>query len=113
MSRVETVTIATNELERLTSQAAKYRIEAEELRARVATLEAQRAEARWRVMEELAGAFHSDATMAEEGAAFQGGPLDGASVYNVNARTARKIRELIEAERRAATQEGGGSVGDT
>ncbi len=79
--------------------------ERDEALARLATLEAERDASRWLVMEELAAAFQSDAKMAEEGAVFQGGPLDGANIYNVNARTARKIRELIDAEHRAATQE--------
>ncbi len=42
MSRAETVTVATNEIERLTSQAAKHQIEAEQLRTRVTALETER-----------------------------------------------------------------------
>ncbi len=85
---------------------------AEKAEARVASLEAERDEARWLVMEELAAAFQSDAKMAEMGAVFHGGPLDDVSVYNVNARTTRKIRELIVAERLAASQEGSDGDGE-
>ena len=52
------------------------------------------------VLEKVAGFFEGDAKQAPDGAAFHGGPLDGASIYNVNMRTARKLRELAKVWRR-------------
>jgi hypothetical protein len=43
-----------------------------------------------------ADAFQSDALRAPMGASFEGGPLHGASISNVNDRAARKLRDLAD-----------------
>jgi hypothetical protein len=50
-----------------------------------------------KVIRWIADGFANDARQVPKGETFDGGPLDGVSIFNVNMRTARKLRELADA----------------
>ncbi len=102
MSKVETVTIATNELERLTSQAAKYRIEAEGLRTRLATLGKERDDLRDLAASEFARLCKMAARKEElEARVAQLSETIGAA----DKATVRLLVEKVERKKRIATLE--------
>jgi hypothetical protein len=63
-----------------------------------------RYEGRRAVIEEVAAHFDQLAKETPLGAAFHGGPLDGASIHNVHAHAARVVRALATREALAAAR---------